>query len=67
MRMYKDGFAVWHMNSLTDDDWKEGSYIRKTITVSNSNNTQTKSKCVLIGFNSALHIHKKYPSFNVRS
>jgi hypothetical protein len=59
MRMYKDGFAVWHMNSLTNNDWKEGNYIRKTITMSNSNNTQTKSKCVLINFEAALHIHQK--------
>ena len=59
MRMYIDGFAVWHMNSLTLDDWKEGNYIRKYVTVSNSNNTRTKSKCVLINFNSALHIHQK--------
>jgi hypothetical protein len=57
MRMYKDGFAIWHINSLSDDDWLEGKFERKRVTVSNS--SKTKSKCVLLKFDSALYIHRK--------
>ena len=57
--MYKDGFAVWHINSLQDNEWSVGNYERKRITVSNSNNMQTKSKCVLIEFDAAINVYRR--------
>lgn len=60
MRMYKDGYIIWHINSLTDDDWYVSDLTRKAVTASNS--TKTKSKCILIHLTSALHIHTE-PKF----
>jgi hypothetical protein len=65
MRMYKDGFAVWHINSLQDNEWCIGNYERKRITVSNSNNMQTKSKCVLIDFTSAINVYRRPNNNNI--
>jgi hypothetical protein len=55
--MYVDGYVLWHINSLTENDWFKGNYTRKAVTVSDSD--KTKSSCVLIKFESALVTHKK--------
>lgn len=57
MRMYKDGYAVWHINSLTDKDYFVADLERKAVTASNS--SKTKKKCILIYLTSALYIHRE--------
>ena len=57
LRFYKDGYILFHINSLQTGDYKEGYYERKKVTVGNAK--ATKGKCVLINYDSALIIHRE--------
>jgi hypothetical protein len=57
LRFYKDGYILFHINSLQKGDYKEGYYERKKVTVGNGK--ATKGKCVLINYDAAVIIHRE--------
>jgi len=61
-RFYTDGYAIWHINSLEDNEYKHSTdYVRKRIT--RSNNTSTKKDSILLDFNAVVAIHQEEPKF----
>lgn len=62
-RFYNDGYAVWHINSLQRGEYKYSTeFVRKRVTRSNSK--ATKSDCILLDFDAAIHIKQEEMLFN---